>query len=106
MARTLSQAWPTSSWSTNSVVWRLGALTETLMRERPTRWASGRHGSKPAREMIRPTLWSLRMSGNVATDSLAETTTFPLMAFKYLLATSITAAVTSASPAAAFQAIG
>src|SRR5437764_389707 len=84
MARTLSQAWPTSSWSTNSVVWRLGALTETLMRERPTRWASGRHGSKPAREMIRPTLWSLRISGNVSTVSLAETATFPLMAFKYL----------------------
>src|SRR5438045_4886290 len=80
MARTLSQAWPTSSWSTNSVVWRLGAVTETLTREQPTRWASGRHGSKPAREMIRPTLWSLPISGSVLTVSLAETATFPLTA--------------------------
>ena len=106
MARTLSQAWPTSSWSTNSVVWRLGALTETLMRERPTRWASGRHGSKPARAMIRLTLWSLPISGSVLTVSLAETATFPLMAFKYPLADSITAAATSRAALEVLQAFG
>src|SRR5437879_3341035 len=44
--------------------------------ERPTRWVSGRHGSKPAPEMIRLTLWSLLISGSVPAASLAGTATF------------------------------
>ena len=41
----------------------IGAVTGTPTWEPLTRWASGRHGSKPAQEMIRLTLWSLPISG-------------------------------------------
>ena len=44
--------------------------------ERPMTWASGRHGSKPAREMTTQTLWLLPISGNVPAAYSAATGTF------------------------------
>ena len=43
--------WSTSFYSTSSVGWKSGAVTETQTWERLTTWASGRLGSKQAREM-------------------------------------------------------
>ena len=52
--------------------WRSEAVTGTQTWERLTTWASGRHGSKPAPEMTRPTLWSLPISGSVPAASSAR----------------------------------
>ena len=62
--------------------WRSGAVTETPTWERLTTWASGRHGSKPAREMIRPRLWSLPISGSGPAGSSAPIGTYPVTPFK------------------------
>src|SRR4051812_22062715 len=75
MARTRSLVWSISFWSTSSEDWKSGAVTEIRTWEPPTIWGSGRHGSKPAPEMIRLKLWSLRISGSVRAASLALTET-------------------------------
>jgi outer membrane receptor protein involved in Fe transport len=41
----------------------IGGVTGTQTWERPTTWASGRHGSKPAREMTRPNCGHCRFLG-------------------------------------------
>src|SRR5215475_14914876 len=74
-APTRSPAWLTSFWSTSSAGWRSAAVTVTQTWERLTTWVSGRHGSRPAREMIRPRLWSLPISGSVRVAFSAATET-------------------------------
>src|SRR6516162_1624441 len=81
MALTRSPAWLTSFCSTNSVDWRSGAVMETQTWERPMTWASGKHGSKPVQEMIRPRLWSLPIFGNGPVASSVVTGTCRLTRF-------------------------
>src|SRR5207245_11713242 len=76
MGPTCVAVWSTTFWSRSPEGLRSGAVTGTQTWERPTRWVSGRHGSKPAPEMIRLTLWSLLISGSVPAASLAGTATF------------------------------
>src|SRR6266508_5778808 len=78
-----SPAWLTSFWFTNSVDWKSGAVTGTQTWERPTTWVSGRHGSKPAREMIKPRLWPLPISGNGRAACLVVIEIFPVTRFKF-----------------------
>src|SRR3954452_12218702 len=95
MDRTQLRVWSTSSWSTNSVAWRLGALTEIQTWERPMKWASGRHGSKPAPETTKLILWSLPTSSNALMAFSVATVTFLLMEISPSSADLMLAAATS-----------
>ena len=87
-----SLAWLISFCSTSSADWRLEAVTGTQTWEHLTRWASGRHGSRRAREMIRARLWSLPISGSAPAASLAVTATCRRTRLTYPGADSIFAA--------------
>ena len=70
----------------------IGGSYGNTNRVRLTTWASGRHGSKPEPEMIRPRLWSLPISGSALAASSAVTGTSRRMRFTCLGEDSIIAA--------------
>src|SRR5207247_7322489 len=85
------------------VLFRYGTRTW----EPQTRWANGRHGSKPAPAMIRLILSSLPISGSASVAFLAATGTFPPTASLFLLEDLMPAAEISLAAfraAACFQA--
>ena len=60
----------------------IGGVTGTQTSERPTTWASGRHGSKPGREMTGPISLSSLISGSAPAVSSAVTGTYPANTFQ------------------------
>ena len=72
----------------------IGGTTEIQTWERPMKWASGRHGSKPAPETTRLTSWSLPTSSSASMAFIAVTAIFPPMGISTSLADLMRAAGT------------